>query len=608
MADEKYIVALQEWDGKTEPISEAQVVDSLREFFEKKTDETSANELTFEWMAFGFSENGGRNTNWGTYFGPFFVGSRTDGSLIEAPSISDVSTEHLDYWSKRAKEAKNPVFIARYAGLVWDFSKCVTGNSADYKMAQLRIDSICAIADTDRHKYDIDVIVKLEEALSLSIKLNNKERIGKVANTILEYEAKIAIDDKPGLWGFSFELLFKNRRVQLSAEQKSKLVCDLEERLTRVSNPSDKQSLEPWAAEKAALILAAYYHAENLRDDTRRVLLKYAGAFEAFAFESSATVSSAWFVKISQVLRGYGFTSESDSFLVKVRQLGPKTIDEMKEISGTVSIKKEDFDKRAAWITELDLETAVLRLAVAHIPQKGNTLKQLRTMANEAPLLHYFSATNQDFKGRPVALIPHEDIDGRAVRLTAKNILFSSISFRNAFNAILKKFNPTSDELLSLVYKSPLFTDYKKPILKKGIEEYLDGDTLVAIHLLVPQLEDAVRNLVELNKGVVLRPNKYGGMNLKNFGDLLQDKLVERTFGENMVLYFRVLFTDQRGINLRNNMCHGISPAHEFTQSIADSVLHALFVLALARKSKTKNKKNNQEHIIPQEWVEMLGD
>jgi hypothetical protein len=37
---------------------------------------------------------------------------------------------------------------------------------------------------------------------------------------------------------------------------------------------------------------------------------------------------------------------------------------------------------------------------------------------------------------------------------------------------------------------------------------------------------------------------------------------VKQCFGDNLSFYFRILLTDQRGWNMRNNVCHGISPAN----------------------------------------------
>lgn len=56
------------------------------------------------------------------------------------------------------------------------------------------------------------VIEKWKHALSLALTIHDKERIEKLNKTIINYEEKIAEDDKPGLWGFSYELLIKIKK------------------------------------------------------------------------------------------------------------------------------------------------------------------------------------------------------------------------------------------------------------------------------------------------------------------------------------------------------------------------------------------------------------
>jgi hypothetical protein len=59
---------------------------------------------------------------------------------------------------------------------------------------------------------------------------------------------------------------------------------------------------------------------------------------------------------------------------------------------------------------------------------------------------------------------------------------------------------------------------------------------------------------------------------------------VQLALGVNIVAYFRVLLSDGRGWNVRNNVCHGLAPVSMLTMVVADRVLHALLVLALMLK------------------------
>jgi hypothetical protein len=157
-----------------------------------------------------------------------FVFSNADGTATEWPSIKQVTREIIDYWTDRAKTAKHPVLRARYADLVWDFQKVATNESPHYSIAQIVIDSTIDIAQRNCYTPVVNVIRKLERALSLACALNDNGRIKKVVETTMAYENTITDDSKLGLWGFSYDLLFENDKVKLEADQKQQLIDDLE--------------------------------------------------------------------------------------------------------------------------------------------------------------------------------------------------------------------------------------------------------------------------------------------------------------------------------------------------------------------------------------------
>ena len=150
--------------------------------------------------------------------------------------------------------------------------------------------------------------------------------------------------------------------------------------------------------------------------------------------------------------------------------------------------------------------------------------------------------------------------------------------------SFVKKFNESEQELCDFIFQAPIFEDNKKQIIQAGLRAYLKSDYLTAIHLLVPQIEDSIRNLVELNKGSVLKlASRGGGLHLKNLDELLQEPAFIETFDEEISLYFRTLFTDPRGWNIRNDICHGISPIDQLGAGVADRVIQALLLISLVR-------------------------
>jgi hypothetical protein len=517
-----------------------------------------------------------------------YVFSNDDGSATEYPSITSVNQQTLDYWASRANDAKHPVLKARYADLVWDLSKPSTGDAANISMAQIAIDSILDIANQDLHVHDVGVVTKLERALPLAISTNDPDRIKKVRDVMIAYENKVAVDDSLGLWGFSYDNLVTNTKVLLTEPQKDQLIHDLEDRLERVTQPSDS-SKHPWAAEAAATRLASFYHRRQKPNDVERVLLKYSNAFKDAATGASPLQASAWLQQVHAVLVEYDFTAEAKLIAVQLRDLGPKVNAEMKPISASMEISVEDMKRYVDAVIAGDLNTAFARIASYYVPKKEAVEDQIRDLAKKAPISFLIPRQIQDDRGRPVATVGSLDNDlvGHIVIQVSQNMYFSSIFLRRVMEALIQRNGLTSEILVSHLYLSPIFEQDKREIIKQGFQAYLEDDHLVATHLLIPQIENAIRALVEKAGGYVLRRGRNAGLQLRLLDELLRDQITIDVLGEDVVLYFRILLTDQRGWNLRNNISHGLMKHDAFGAAITDRIIHSLLCLALVRAKET---------------------
>ena len=76
---------------------------------------------------------------------------------------------------------------------------------------------------------------------------------------------------------------------------------------------------------------------------------------------------------------------------------------------------------------------------------------------------------------------------------------------------------------------------------------------------------------------------------LKNLDDLLRDPVTTKAIPEDIRFYLRTLLCDLRGLNVRNNVCHGIWGPENFNCFIADRVIHAVLVIGLLRGSGSDN-------------------
>ncbi len=583
---------LGKFDQETNAISERDVSKAIQSVKDQSLSEPPMR-LIAEAMAFDFWENyRNQETGWGTYYGPMFVFSNADGTTTEWPSIKKVTEQIINYWTDRAKTAKHPVLRARYADLVWDFQKIVTNESPHYSIAQIVIDSTIEIAQGNCYAPEVNVIRKLERAMSLACTLNDNIRIQKVADATMAYEDAIVDDSKLGLWGFSFDLLFGNDKVNLTDDQKQKLIGDIEGHLLRASEPINKGEIDPWAVEAAALRLARYYRKVGRGDDTKRVILAVGNAFIKASSKASALQTSAWLQRVYATFKEFGLSDEADEISIRLREIGEKVSSELGVVSHTMEISKEKMEKYVDALTAGGFDDALMRITAHYVPKKSEIEKQLKELAVAAPLVFLIPSELQDKQGRPTARVGslEEDLDGNIVKQMSQNMAIESVFLRHILESLIKKHSTFEDLFLGYLFRSPIFAEDRKPIISLGVKEYLHGDYLTSAHLLIPQIEGALRILVETSGGFVLKPARNGGFNLKVLDDLLRDPLLVEVFEEDIVFYFRSLLVDPRGWNLRNCVCHGLCDADEFGPQMCDRIFHLLLCLALVRKKEQAKK------------------
>lgn len=550
----------------------------------KDGDETEpCPEWIYEQLAFGFTEHYANNPSvWGTYFGPMVIWKTEDGGTVESPSISKVTAEAIEYWKQRTNESKNPLLQARYAGLVWDFSERVTGAAPGVEFAVYAITALIKFAEPGLHEYDTDTFGKLERALSIALSIGRSDLVGQSKDGIIRHERAVGVDEKAGLWGRCFDLLVANKKVSLSQAEEDAIINDLEGRLARLKDS------DPWNCEHAAERLLRYYRSKNRSADVRRVVVTLGASFESAAEKAEPLVAMSWLEHIHQVYVQHGDKASSDRVAKMLRSIGPKVRDSMTPIAHTFEIKNEELEAYVAQYLQGSFEQALVLIAIKYAERKEKVHQQLTDLAKVAPLQFLCTKQITDADGRLVVTLGplEEDTDGHIANQMSQNMSISTTFLHAVLEGVEKKFGLTTKQLLDHLYQSPVFSAGQKEFLRSAIDFYCDGQYVPAIHILIPQIEASIRNLLELTGGAVLKSGRSGGFQLKTLDEMLRSREVVDAFGEDIAFYFRVLLTDQRGWNVRNDVCHGLFSHEQMNKGVTDRLLHVLLLLALLRKKR----------------------
>lgn len=574
---------------KLQKISEHDIASAFKNILPEKGDDISM-ELRAELMAFEFSENyRNKETSWGTYFGPMLVWKNEDGTVTESPSIKLVTKEIMDYWYKRVSDTTNPILKARYSGLIWDFSQSVLNKTPNYQIGLVYIKSLIETVKLQVCQHEIELISKIKRALNVSISLNATDLIEEAKLLVIKLENEIGKNDKPGLWGFSFDLLIGNKKVNLTNEEEQDIIKKLDQRFNELTSET---KLNPWNAEASAERLANYYRKKGNNDKVSELIKKLGNAFEANENSGTPMQISSWLQHMHKIYLNYGLTNEANDILVRLRELGPKINEELKPISSTFKIPREKLDAFINFIVEGEKKQIFHKIIQNFIPKKDEAKERMFETAKSAPLSFMMSTSIQDSKGRVVATIGSldDDVDGHLIYQLSQSLSYQAFLVRDVFYKITNENILSVEDFIDFIKESPVFEESRIKIIERGIKAYFDQDLIVSIHLLIPQIEEAFRTLIELSGGVVLKKNRGGGFQLITLDEILRDDIIKQVMGEDTQIYLRVLFTDQRGWNLRNDVCHGMSDINSFSFQSADRILHTILILGTIIRKKSTNR------------------
>jgi hypothetical protein len=186
--------------------------------------------------------------------------------------------------------------------------------------------------------------------------------------------------------------------------------------------------------------------------------------------------------------------------------------------------------------------------------------------------------------GFPVAALGsyEEDEDGRLINDLAKELGMMPFFFLRGYQKIKEKFGVSTDELVRSIGDSLLFKPDRLEFFVKGFAAYEAEDYIAAIHILVPQVENLLRGLLELLDAPITK-TVDGFTELKNLNEVLRDDRLKEGLDEQWWLVFKAIFSDKRGFNLRNEMAHGIAPVDAFNNVTAGLVLQSIVLLSAVR-------------------------
>lgn len=561
-------------------------------------EQKSMPEARSEILAMQFQDNTGRDV-WNTYCGPFAIGEEKEtGKPVYRPDISWIKTQDIDYWAKRAYETCNPFMKMRYAGLVYDFQKKIVGHDADYRTIKLPyVQSVIDVVKGGYYFYVYVAYVYAERALSCARGFKNRELIEDAKSALWHLEELYGLDDmKSGWWSRGFELMMKYEDVFTSEEMHQKMQEHID-RLNRIEIQALKEGnhTDEYAhlADTEVRLLCKYLWKHNQQDRIGVLLIRLYKMYKAAKPARGAMWYHGMLDQLQRLFREYHYEKYANRLYVDIQDCGMEALQSMETIDIPVEVKNVDIEAYIDGFMSGTNSEVIDRYILSNIPNLQQEKREQENEEKYSPLSHIGSTVVYDDFGSPIRKIGNNEdqvfsklMYGMYQRMRIRSIFMTWEKHKMIEKGIL-----TVETVMQALEKSPLIIKGQLSIIKRGMESYFAEDYLVACHLLIPQFESAIRRLVAMLGGEILMHdsnpndgNQYISLNVL----LTSDVLANSGLPEDMIVYFRNLFTNQSGWNLRNLVCHGLLIEQQFNEAKADRIVHAFMILGTIQLKSTE--------------------
>jgi Domain of unknown function (DUF4209) len=526
------------------------------------------------------------NPTWDMYWQPLMSFTTDSGGMQHSPDVALIDEEIRADWNTRSEAFQHPVLRARFADLAWSITRYQRGRP-DIAAAWRAIDSYLDAVERRLVADDLHAWFILARAIELAISVSDPARVARAKQVLFDFQAACRGRDPTYVfWPFDDIVWEHTDALALTDQEKTAIIAELERILALRANQSNPQMFDPFNAQDAADRLGRWRTRAGEAAEAARAASIAGQALEHAATLASSLTATAW---LSQLLKRYHDAGDAAAAARVERQIRARAHEiqgDMRTVSVPLNISPEELQALTERVAGEDLPQAFKNFAAVGIVGEESIRAQLETMIENAPVFSAIPMSIVGSDGFAAAELGsvEDDIEGRMFEQGARHIGVYAPFLNIMLNRVREKHGLDLEQFMAWLAESPVFLPGQIPLVREGLAAWFAGDYVKAIHVLVPQIEAATRELLSKLNGSVRRPDpNNGGFRVLGFGEILSDEIFRSKVPSDFRFHLRVLYQDSRGINLRNILAHGLAAPDLFGRGVGNWVIHTVVLLGNLR-------------------------
>lgn len=530
----------------------------------------------YEYIAFLLAEYLPDRYPWGCLFGYRYAIGMSDGSKKEFPSQNTITKEMVEYWESRIENSLNPILKQRYTALVLEFKKTICGTKPDHKLRRMNVELTKTLIEENYLTDETLIAIKLHYVFKLLPSIQDATLVRTFVSTVSNLIRKSL--DKGWLIDACLDILYDADKI-FKDEEKELWIALIEEKM---DSARANKKVDAWRN---------FCHTKRLmkivKHNQEKLLLYINDSISDFRISCGDNEMMLYgnLESVRDLCMKFGLREKAKSILLEMQNLAKN----FGKYMVSHAILMPYYKKRAMKIMELcmvDEPNEVFENIVSSfIPSKNDAIVLAESEMNKSPLMAMLrnQQLDQDFHPLSSTGGMDSDAEGKIVEKYKELLLVDCSLLHDVIRKNVSREVLSVSTIMQRIVSCCAFKESRYSIIEKGLKAYFEDDFVVAVHLLIPQVENAIRLVFEMNGGLVLKGHSYG-LQLETLDNILKSEQIKQYFTANGAFYLKNLLTDMRSCNFRNSICHGLMEESEIGYNIADRILHVLLFVCNAKK------------------------
>jgi len=534
----------------------------LADVFGKAVQQLEASDPTCQaliWEAWLYQyqlDRHGQEASRGNEFGPLF--ELADGRR-HPPPVGEFPGEAVDYFRSRLQRAENPSARARLADFLWLRTREIA--FADQTITEYLVATQAVLPSQFGNMVATEYLAR---AAALSRGLGrDRDDLCLAIRALAEH---LRSTDS----GFLCELI-RTTAEEIAVDGALSEWCLSE--LTKLANEAADHGGQERSPERsyldAAIELARARKDHGLATQLRR---RIATSFEREADERADESPLIQSGRLQEAMKAYaalGMKEDLERVKPKVHDASERAMADLKEISGRMTIPVDELRRDMQQLLEAGRKVAPwVHLQIFAIrglwPRWSEVAARTEELARRFPLQNAIHKVLLGPDSRPFGRPSDPEV---ARQFDQIQRYVQDVQFRLGFATmqveILRELGAWSEDLIvDALNTGVLFNDEAIGAIRPGVRAYERGRAWEALHVLTPQIERIVRGLARLCGTNVYRHVSATGeihwRALNNLLLLLPVRAILARIRPDLADQLSYLLIDSRGMNLRDDVAHGI--------------------------------------------------